>query len=92
MVGFSPQDPWFSSEVLNCACHLMPSCLRKFCTDPMFSSIIFSPLGPQNRPETVPRLPGYKIDTFLKVFNEKSMVFRSPAAPDPTRRSKLMLF
>ena len=61
----------------------MPSSLRKFCTDPMFSSIIFSPLGPQNRPETVPRLPGYKIDTFLKVFNEKSMVFRSPAAADP---------
>ena len=25
--------------------------------------------GPQNRPETVPRLPDYKIDTFLKVLN-----------------------
>ena len=29
----------------------------------------FSPLGPTNRPETVPRLPGYKIDA------PRSMVF-----------------
>ena len=46
-----------------------------------FLYTIFSALGLQNRPETVPRLPGYKIDTFLKDFNGKSMVFRSPAAP-----------
>ena len=46
------------------------------------TSINRFPVGPAG-----PRLPGHKIDTFLKAFNEKSMVFRSPAAPDPTRRA-----
>ena len=49
-------------------------------------------LAKRNRPETVPRLPGYRIDTFLKVFNSKPMNFRSLAAPDPARRSTSMLF
>ena len=35
--------------------------------------------GWQNRPETVSRLPGHKIDTFPRDFNGKTMGFRSPA-------------
>ena len=40
----------------------------KSITDRVGWDTIFAPLGPQNRPETVLRLPGYKIDTFLKLF------------------------
>ena len=36
--------------------------------------------------------PALKIVTFLKDFNQKSILFRSPAAPDPPRASKLLLF
>ena len=69
-----------------------PAVYHYFAQIQCFLYTIFSPLGPQNRPATVPRLPGFKIDTFLKGFNRKSMVFRSRAAPDPARRSKSMLF
>ena len=32
--------------------------------------------------------PALKIDAFLKAFNWNPLIFRSPAAPDPARRSK----
>ena len=62
-----------------------PAVYILFCPDPMFSIYYFFAPGPL-------KLPGFKIDTFLKDFNGKSMVFRSPAAPDPARRLKSMLF
>ena len=36
--------------------------------------------------------PALKVDTFYKEFKRKSVIFRSPAAPDPARISKSMLF
>ena len=32
--------------------------------------------------------PALRIDAFLKIFNQKPLTFRSPAAPDPARLSK----
>ena len=91
-MGFAAQDRGLSIALFITQHSLVPSCLSQLRPDRGFLITQISPLGPQNRPATVPTLPGYKTDTFSWEFKRKSMVFQSPAAPDPARRSKSILF